>query len=210
MKLTPEFFENDPNWIRLKDDVRPGIVAFESNTDHIRQYYHKWDKYLTVAFGVDNLTGGKGAYFTLDNGDGDTIASFDVETLQQANQILGVYSIRISKNCDLYFDPTWAGDMVIAEYALPIIISLARKTNSYPPDLDNDCTMAWKTWRMILGSIIFSLHQLQQDRIKDSYDWYVTKYGPNHDDYWPKWEVYFDRVQEGIENFGKYFQYLNW
>lgn len=210
MKLTPEFFENDPNWIKLKDDIRPDIVAFESNTDHIRKFYPKWDMYLTITFGMDNLTGGQGAAIHVDNGDRDTIAHFDVETLQQANQILGVYNIRISNDCELYFDPTWAGDAVIAEYALPIIISLARKTNAYPPTIDGDMEVAWKEWRRILGSIIFALHQVQEERTTLAYDWYNEKYGPNHDNYWPKWEAYFDRVQKGLENFGKYFYYLNW
>ena len=78
MKLTPDFFKNDPNWIRVKDDVLGDIIAFESNTDHIRESYAEWDMYLTVTFGTDNLTGGRGVYFHLDNGDRDSIASFDV------------------------------------------------------------------------------------------------------------------------------------
>ena len=210
MKLTPEFFKNDPNWIKLKDDIRPDIVAFESNTDYIRKFYPKWDMYLTITFGMDNLTGGQGASIHVDNGDRDTIARFDVETLQQANQILGVYNIRISKDCELYFDPTWAGDAVIAEYALPIIISLARKTNAYPPTIEGGMEVAWKEWRRILGSIIFALHQIQEERTTLAYDWIIEKYGGSHDVYWSKWEAYFDRVQKGLENFGKYFYYLNW
>ena len=164
----------------------------------------------SITFGMDNLTGGQGASIHVDNGDRDTIARFDVETFEQANQILGVYNIRISDNCDLYFDSTWAADAVIAEYALPIIISLARKTNAFPPTLDNDREIAWKEWRRILGSIIFSLHQLQYNRTSKAYDWIIEKYGGSHDVYWPKWEAYFDRVQEGLKNFGKYFYYLNW
>ena len=210
MKLTPEFFENDPNWIKSNDKFRPGIIIFESNTDHIRKFYPKWDMYLTVTFGMDNLTGGRGAYFHLDNCDHSSIAAFDVETLQQANQILGVYNIRISKDCELYFDPTWAGDVVIAEFALPIIISLARKTNAYPPTIEGDMEVAWKEWRRILGSIIFALHQIQEERTTLAHDWYIEKYGLNKDVYCPKWEAYFDRVQKGLENFGKYFYYLNW
>ena len=204
MKLTPAFFENNKNWIRLKDDIRPDIVAFESNTELIREFYPKWDKYVTVTFGVDNLTGGHGVYFHVDNGDLDTIASFDVETVEQANQILEVYNIRLDEECDLHFDPTWAGDVVIAEFALHIIKSLARETNAYPPYI------TWKEWRKILGSIIFSLHQVQHDRMAGNYDWFVKKYGPEQSDYWPKWEKYHDRVQKGLENFGKYFMYLNW
>lgn len=211
MKLTPEFFRNDYNW-NLVENVSPqsGIVSFESNTEYVRKFYPKWDMYLTVTFGADDPASHDRVHFHLEDGNHNTIASFDVVTLQQANQILGVYNIRISKSCDLYFDPTWAGDACIAEYAMPIVISLARKTNSYPPVLDDDMGVAWKEWRRILGSIIFSLHQLQFERTTEAYDWFIDKYGPNKDDYWPKWEEYFDRVQKGLENFGKYFYYLNW
>lgn len=204
MKLTPEFFENDPNWIRVNDRFVPDRIVFESNEDHIRESYPKWDMYLTVTFGMDNLTGGRGAYFHLDNGDHNTIAAFDVETLEQANQILGVYNIRLNKDCNMYFDPTWAGDEVIAEFALPIVSSLLRKTNAYPPDI------TWKEWRKILRSIIFALHQVQHDRMMDAHDWFIEKYGSGRDQYWPKWVEYFDRIQAGLDNFGKYFTYLNW
>lgn len=205
MKLTPEFFENDPNWIRSKEDVLGDIIAFESNTNHIRESYAHWNMYLTVTFGTDNLTGGHGVYFHLDNGDHDSIASFDVETIEQANQILGVYNIRLSKDCPLYFDPTWAGDEVIAEFALPIVVSLLRKTNAMPPNL------TWKEWRKILRGIIFALHQVAQpERMMDAHDWFIEKYGSGRDEYWPKWEEYNDRIQTGLENFGKCFTYLNW
>lgn len=210
MKLTPDFFENDPNWVKLKDDISPNKVSFETNDEYIRQFYPKWDKSVSVTFGVDNLTNGQGAFIHVDNGDMDTIAAFDVITLEQANQILGVYNIRISNDCNLYCDPTWIGDTVIAEFALPIVTALIRKTNAVPPTLDDNIEVAWKRWRKILHGIIFSLHQIQYDRTSDAYDWYVAKYGPNHDDYWPKWEAYFDRVQEGLKNFGTYFYYLNW
>lgn len=210
MKITPGFFRKNPNWKRVVDDLRPNVVEFESNTEYIKKFYPDWDMYLTVTFGMDNLTGGQGAYFHLDNCDHDSIAAFDVVTFQQANQILGVYNIRIDDNCELYFDPTWAGDVVIAEFALPIITSLTRKTNAYPPTLEGDMEVAWKEWRRILGSIIFALHQIQEERTTEAYDWYIEKYGPNKDDYWPKWEAYYDRVQKGLENFGKYFYYLNW
>lgn len=205
MKLTPDFFKDDPNWIGVKDDVLGDIIAFESNTDHIRESYAQWNMYLTVTFGTDNLTGGRGVYFHLDNGDHDSIASFDVETVEQANQILGVYNIRLAKDCPLYFDPTWAGDEVIAEFALPIVISLLRKTNAMPPDL------TWKEWRKILRGIIFALHQVaQSERMMDAHDWFIEKFGSERDEYWSKWEEYNDRIQIGLENFGKYFTYLNW
>lgn len=209
MKLTPKIFEKDKNWIKLKDDIRPGTIAFESNTKFIRRFFSSWNLYVTVTFGVDNLTGGNGVTFHIDNCDMDTIASFDVETVEQANQILGVYGIHIGFGCDgcgceFGFDPTWAGDTIIAEFALPIIKSLTRKTNTYPP------TITWKKWRRILSSIIFSLYQIQNDRDLDAHKWYVKMFGVNKNGTIPGWDAYCDRVQQGLQDFGKYFRYLNW
>lgn len=209
MKITPQFFENNPNWVKVNDSLRPEIISFESNDEHIRQFCPKWDKRLSVTFGVDNLTGGKGAFFHLDNCDCDTIAAFDVTTFEQANQILLVYNIRIDKECELYFDPTWCGDKVIAEFALPIVKSLARKTNAYPP------STTWEEWRRILSDIIFSLDRVACDKLTDDHDWYVERYNKgekndDHDPYWQYWADYFNRIENGLRLFGKYFYNLNW
>lgn len=210
MKLTPEFFEKSPNWIRKYDKYLPELIIFESNTKRIRRSCSKWDVYVTVTFGIDNLTGGQATNFHIDNCDRCSIASFDVETLEQANQILGVYNIRLGDPCaSLYIDPTWIGDEVIAEYALPIITSLARKTIAYPTTLNDDEDIAWKEWRKILGSIIFSLHQVQHDHTFDAYDFFNKKY-PDKFQFQQVWDCYYNRVQKGLENFGKYFCYLSW
>lgn len=209
MKLTKHYFESNHHlWkhdTKQEELLKPvhgdGYVCFVSNNEHIKTFYKNF-KYTVV---VDNATNmGDGWWnFHIDNADMNSVAGFSVQTLEQANQILGVYNMRLG-NCDLYFDATWSGDEVIAEFAEPIISSLLRKTNSYPP------TLTWSEWRRILRSIIFSLHQIQQERDVDAYDWYVAKYGPHHDDYWPKWEAYYNRVQQGLKYFGEYFIYLNW
>jgi len=84
---------------------------------------------------------------------------------------------------------TWSLDWHIAQYILPRLKLFRDKTNGYPTDFDS-----LEKWQECIDKMIFSM-QAYSDGLWEHY-------GEPKD--------YFDRVEEGILLFGKYFGHLWW
>lgn len=214
MKLTSEFFKNDC-WIRVDEtdtfaqhikSINPRFMEFITNNEYIETKWGKFNIHITASFGIDNLTGGDAVSFHIDNADMDSLANFDVSTLEQANQILEVYGVTMNHQGIQPINPGYDGYARIARTAVPILKDLIQRgTDEIPPNI------TYGKWNKILSGMIFSLLRISQsDNITKDYDWYFNKFYSFHDkNTWKiMWEKYYDRVMEGLKNFGKYFYYL--
>ena len=130
------------------------------------------------------------------------------------------------------FDDTelWCLDRTIAKYALPRLVEFKKVVNGYPPECEN-----FMDWVSIIDKMIYSLdhvanHEKYDDELDEKFgvDWdgyfemkklpngdYEIVHGKNYNEetmaaYREAKEKEKDRIQEGLELFGKYFSHLWW
>ena len=107
---------------------------------------------------------------------------------------LGFWRRMVQNICRGWSDKdTWNLDYTIAEFALPRLRRFKEVTNGYPGELSEEL------WDEILDKMIFSLeYTVKEFRMEDEYTdlEFLKSQG--------------EKVQEGLELFGKYFRDLWW
>ena len=180
------------------------VVVYDSNDIFINKHdKHKRWKYHVTIMNVSNDP----EYpwnVHIDNEDYDSIAGFEVKDIDHLNFMLEGYNIHVDSELNIgYVEPSWIGDELIARHAVKIARHYIRHTNSYP----GEDGLTWKTWRKIVGHIIFSLEYVRDtDWAIDVHDWYVERYGVNSEEY----KKFHQRVDDGLVLFGRYFTHLSW
>lgn len=79
---------------------------------------------------------------------------------------------------------TWNLDAQIARFAIPRLKRFKKLNNGHPPDLTPE------GWDSILDDIVYALEASAQFEDDENFDW--------------------ERVERGLELFGKYFRHLWW
>ena len=80
----------------------------------------------------------------------------------------------------------WNAYVHIAEFALPLIKSLKKAETAYPSQFTR-----WEEWKVVLESMIFSLEYVSDDDPEENYA-----------------PIFQDKVQHGLDLFGKHFRDL--
>jgi hypothetical protein len=204
--ITKDIFEAHPNvWEHDEPDEKmirtlfPDYVCFRSRTDYLRENSSGLEYYVRV---FNNLSNMNVDWWTIqiDNLDHEGVASFSVRTIEDANRMLLTYGLRIGRHMDdIYYNPSWFADVVLAELALPILKEYVKRTQGYPPQL------TWKEWHKILGHIIFAFEMMvDDDRLENARDWYIKRNNEKG------WEIMYDRVVEGQRLFGQWMHHMWW
>ena len=177
------------------------VFVFDSKDRLISKYDQRWKYHVTIMNVSNNPEYPWNVH--IDNQDFDSLAGFEVKDLDHLNQMVMGYNIHVSQDMTIsYLEPSWIGDVLMARHNLYVIKHYIRHTQAYPPEL------SWKEWRKIVGHIIFSLECIgDTEWMMDVHDWFIKKY-PN--DKREHWEKFYDRIEEGMMLFGKYFGHFSW
>ena len=175
------------------------VCCYTSNLEALRAYYPNFKLTVTVR-NISNMGDGYWS-FHIDNEDMQSIARFDVRTFEDANRVLLIYGMRLDKNCGLPHLPEWNLTKVMAEQLEPLVRRYAKESKGYYPEMQVE---NYKEWRRILGRIIFALAMWRlDDDIIDHYDYLIKKFPEK--EAMKKWEDFWNRMDEGMALFGKYF-----
>lgn len=97
---------------------------------------------------------------------------------------------------EIYNYDLWNVDITLAIIIHPILIKYKNGLNSYPSDLETI-----DEWKLILDKMIYSFGQLIVEENDEPKDYKV-------DGWKDRQKVYWEKVQEGFNLFGKYYMNL--